>query len=231
VAYQVTRHGGIDNQVKLVSTLPYRLLVTKGSRSRAGISTYRGAWPGVPAKAAHSSSEEYGAAHQALNYRLYPLNRNVALLRAGTYITLSDSVLAQGMRNISRAVGPKNARTIEDVLRSSSLTIENATRAYVANSSIVFPDLQYMLHSNFLQHRPAIGCSCFYEKRAGEAGYIPDCTGVSAAAAQKASWMVQAGLQFAISDGTNRGLWPSSASDVLQMRPAEVLAREWMALS
>jgi len=135
------------------------------------------------------------------------------------------------MRNISRAVGPKNARTIEDVLRSSSLTIENATRAYVANSSIVFPDLQYMLHSNFLQHRPAIGCSCFYEKRAGEAGYIPDCTGVSAAAAQKASWMVQAGLQFAISDGTNRGLWPSSASDVLQMRPAEVLAREWMALS
>jgi len=133
VAYQVTRHGGIDNQVKLVSTLPYRLLVTKGSRSRAGISTYRGAWPGVPAKAAHSSSEEYGAAHQALNYRLYPLNRNVALLRAGTYITLSDSVSGCSRRACGTYPArwgprtPARLRTCFEAARSRSKTQRELT--------------------------------------------------------------------------------------------------------
>jgi len=42
--------------------------------------------------------------------------------------------------------------------------------------------------------------------------------------------MRQAGLEYAVQDGTNWGAWPSSASDVYQLRSAEVVAEEWAAL-
>lgn len=77
---------------------------------------------------------------------------NTSLFRAGTYVTLNDVIAAQAMQNISRAAGEHAVHTVEQVLRSDSLTVENATKKYVLNDSIVFPDLQYMVHSSFYQH-------------------------------------------------------------------------------
>ena len=146
--------------------------------------------------------------------------------RAGTYYTTMQTPTAQAAAAASARLGAP-APTAEDVLRDTSrLRMEDVPQADWINT-------QY-------QHRPALGFYCLYRARTGEPGIVPDCPNISTTAATQAAWMSSAGLDYAFFDHTNFNWWGAPGggdcehnkclSDLLQMRPAEVLAEEWTKL-
>ena len=81
----------------------------------------------------------------------------------------------------------------------------------------------------FYQEQPSSGYYCMYRRRAGEAGLVPDCAGISATAARHAAQLSSAGVTFVAVDATNLGT-PSTEAEVIQVRPSEVLMEEWAVL-
>lgn len=96
----------------------------------------------------------------------------------------------------------------------------------------MYGPVQNACNHTMYQHEPQLGYYCLYRRRAweDERGWMPDCPDIPKVLAQHSRWMRGAGLEYAVQDGTNWGAWPSSASDVFQLRSAEVVAEEWAAL-
>ena len=77
---------------------------------------------------------------------------------------------------------------------------------------------------------PRKGFYCIYRKRPGEKGLVPDCPNITETLTAHASELLQAGIDFVALDGTNMYKWPDDNSDVIQLRPTEVLFEEWAKL-
>jgi len=62
-------------------------------------------------------------------------------------------------------------------------------------------------------------------------GSIPaccrDCANIPATLAAHAKMLVAAGVDYIATDATNLYRWPDNESDIIQLRPTEVLFEEW----
>ena len=77
---------------------------------------------------------------------------------------------------------------------------------------------------------PRKGFYCIYRKCPGEKGLAPDCPNITETLTAHASELLQAGIDFVALDGTNMYKWPDDSSDMIQLRPTEVLFEEWAKL-
>ena len=100
----------------------------------------------------------------------------------------------------------------------------------------VLPDADLKAQAqNFHYHvRPALDYYCLYRKRAGDADYAepnaaPDCPDIESVAETHARQLWSAGVDFVFVDLTNLAGF-SPRTDVLGLRPLEVLLEEWAAL-
>ena len=59
---------------------------------------------------------------------------------------------------------------------------------------------------------------------------MPDCANITQTLAQHAQMLLAAGIDYVALDATNLQDWPSDQSDLVQLRPTEVLFEEWAAL-
>lgn len=116
---------------------------------------------------------------------------------------------------------PTTALTVERVLQS------NGQRKMADMAAGI--DLGTAM--NFYFHKePADGFYCIYRKRTNEAkGPIPDCSNITATLTRHAAMLTAASVDFVVADSTNvqnKG----TGADLLQLRPFEVLAEEWLGL-
>eukprot|EP00039_Didymoeca_costata_P023666 m.7843 g.7843 ORF g.7843 m.7843 type:complete len:641 (+) comp3790_c0_seq2:198-2120(+) len=99
--------------------------------------------------------------------------------------------------------------------------------------------------SAFYHSTPKLGFYCIYRRRNGEGppnggecpicpiagGHIPaccrDCPNIPETLRAHASMLVSAGIDYIATDATNLFTWPSNESDIIQLRPTEVLFEEW----
>lgn len=115
---------------------------------------------------------------------------------------------------------------------ATTITIERLLRS---NGTLTFKDaaagVDESVSMNFYFHKePADGFYCIYRKRDGEsAGPIPDCANITATLTRHAAMLSGNGLDFVVCDSTNIQS-TGAAADMLQLRPFEVLAEEWLAL-
>ena len=70
---------------------------------------------------------------------------------------------------------------------------------------------------------------CFYRKRPGQPGLVPDCPNIT----QNVAWLVKLfnsmGIDAIVTDTTNLYTYPNNRSDIWNIRPVEV--RNWSATS
>jgi hypothetical protein len=99
--------------------------------------------------------------------------------------------------------------------------------------------------STFYHATPQLGFYCIYRRRPGEGppdggecpicpvagGAIPaccrDCANVEVTLEAHAKTLLAAGIDYIATDATNLAAWPSNESDIIQLRPTEVLFEEW----
>lgn len=141
--------------------------------------------------------------------------------RVGIFYLAWHAYAADAMAQLPEA----ERHTIEDVLRSPSLHFSDL---------LVAPGL-YEQASAFHYHaEPQLGFYCLYRRRADdpvvpEPWHVPDCPGIAATAASHAEQLWSIGVDFVYVDLTNFNTL-SVASDVMALRPLEVLLEEWHAL-
>uniref|UniRef100_A0A7S1MUS6 Uncharacterized protein n=1 Tax=Neobodo designis TaxID=312471 RepID=A0A7S1MUS6_NEODS len=112
--------------------------------------------------------------------------------------------------------------SVEDVIRSNgNLTIGDIYRP-ASNRAAA--------RSFYYQYTPEAGPYCIYKRRPGEADPpLPDCVDINATLRRHAEMLTSAGVDSIIIDATNLGTF-TNFSDVIQVRPTEVLLEGWSAL-
>jgi len=152
----------------------------------------------------------------------------------GVYYTTYLSPLAQLYQNVSRVFG-RSPRTMETILRNTTLRFADSIwRDGAAAASPAWRN--YSATCDIMHQEPALGMYCLYRKRSNESsGPIPDCPEASRVLQAHAAELSAAGFAFVAPDATN---WdddpriPAPAiggSDFYQLRPAEIIAEEWVA--
>jgi hypothetical protein len=141
--------------------------------------------------------------------------------RVGIFYLAWHAFAASAMAQIPAA----EQLTIEDVVQSDTASFADI----VANRGLM--DSAVSFH---YQARPKLGFYCLYRKRPAEAAYpeyplLHDCPNISAVAEQHAHQLWDAGVDFVYTDLTNIPFY-NDFSDVLGIRPLEVLFEEWAAL-
>lgn len=124
-----------------------------------------------------------------------------------------------------RQLVPADQLTLEDVVRSPSLHFSDV----LAKHNLLGEAASFHYHQ-----RPKLGFYCLYRKRPSEPAYaepdfVADCPAIPETAAAHASQLWSAGVDFVYMDITNFGTF-SPASDVMGLRPVEVLFEEWSKL-
>jgi hypothetical protein len=116
---------------------------------------------------------------------------------------------------------PMTALTVEQVIRSNGTVTMDEMAAGI--------DLDVAM--GFFHHKqPLDGFYCIYRKRANESkGIVPDCLNISSTLSRHANMLDRNNVSFVVVDSTNI-VDSSPLADVLQLRPFEVLAEEWLAL-
>jgi hypothetical protein len=115
---------------------------------------------------------------------------------------------------------------------ATATSIETVIRTGYPFESIYPPGGEALARSFFWQSTPASGLYCFYRKRAGQDAWrVPefvcgDNATIAAAATRQARMLTALGVDVIVIDGTNLGQF-SDFADVLQLRPAVVLAQEF----
>lgn len=110
--------------------------------------------------------------------------------------------------------------TIEDVIRSPSLHFTDVLHRHGLLNQATW----FHYHA-----KPQLGFYCLYRKRPADAFVLNDCPGIAQTAATHAQQLWDAGIDFVYLDLTNFPVF-STASDVMALRPLEVLLEEWAAL-
>ena len=115
---------------------------------------------------------------------------------------------------------------------ASALTVERVLRS---NGSLTMQDMSQGIDlgvaMGFYHHKePTDGFYCIYRKRASEIkGVVPDCLNISSTLSRHAQMLNGVNISFVVADSTNI-VNAGPVADVLQLRPFEVLAEEWLAL-
>ena len=139
--------------------------------------------------------------------------------RVGMFYVVWHTPAAHAMKQIAAQGGVQ--RTLEDLLRSGG--------AFSYSDVYKNQGVEAQAAAFYWSVRPQRGFYCLYRARTGEAGIAPDCDGIAETAAAHAEALLAAGVDHVIVDATNlTDLGP--ASDLLQLRPAEVLFEEWAKL-
>lgn len=114
-----------------------------------------------------------------------------------------------------------SALTVERVLRSNgSVTMQDMAQGIDLDTAVEF----------FYQKEPINGFYCIYRKRANESkGVVPDCLNISSTLRRHAQMPNDVNVSFVVADSTNI-VDSGPVADVLQLRPFEVLAEEWLAM-
>lgn len=137
--------------------------------------------------------------------------------RLGIFYLVWHAPATQGMRAIAADGG--TPRTLDDVLGAggsyASIYKEQGGEGQTAKF--------------YWSSRPQRGFYCLYRRRPGEAGILPDCDGIRETAAAHAEQLLAAGIDHVIVDATNLSDL-DAPSQVLQLRPTEVLFEEWALL-
>lgn len=115
--------------------------------------------------------------------------------------------------------------TIEDVIRSPTLQFSDL----LAKHGLLDQASGFHWHDE-----PQLGFYCLYRRRPSdpplaEPQQVPDCPDIAHTAATHAEQLWSAGVDFVYVDLTNFNTL-STASDVMALRPLEVLLEEWQAL-
>jgi hypothetical protein len=148
------------------------------------------------------------------------VGNDVPAPRVGMFYLVWHAPAATAMRSVVTKGGL--ALSIEDVLRS-------AGGAHAFDDVLRKWGLEGEAMSFYWQARPQLGFYCIYRARPGETGHVPDCPDIEKTLTQHAAQLVAAGVDHVVIDATNlTGTDP--ASDVLQLRPTEVLFEEWAKL-
>ena len=134
------------------------------------------------------------------------------LLYEGWHAYASDVVRAQSFAPIS----------VEAVIRSNG--------GYTLDSIYQPPYSSASAAGFYYQAIPAMGPYCLYRHRAGQgAGPVADCPNISRVTTQHAEWLSGIGIDVIVFDGTNL-CTDTPFADVIQLRPMEVVAEEWLEL-
>ena len=125
--------------------------------------------------------------------------------------------------NMETAIRSKNEITIHDLREAWAWTQQESK----TNASIK-PVLQA---SSYYHERPAqLGYYCLFYNRPGQ-HLTADCPNVSQILTEHAHMLYSSGIDFIALDDTNLDGAPEDAySDILQLRPAEIIFSEWHAL-
>jgi len=189
----------------------YALLSSVLSNASEVVLVSSGLLPGTSSPIAGCAASGPAAQEPAATVSLGP---SVGLLYEGWH---APAVTA--LNNVSALNG--SLLSVEDVIASNgSLSLFDMLDKYGQRSTA---------QAFFYQERPADGFYCIYRARPGEAGIVPDCTGINATLQRHATQLTSAGIQYVTVDATNLGT-PSSLADLIQVRPGEVLLEEWAAL-
>ena len=115
---------------------------------------------------------------------------------------------------------------------ASALTVERVLRS---NGSVTMQDMAHGIDLDaamgfYYQKQPIDGFYCIYRKRANESkGVVPDCLNISSTLHRHAQMLNDVNVSFVVADSTNI-VDSGPVADVLQLRPFEVLAEEWLAM-
>jgi hypothetical protein len=139
--------------------------------------------------------------------------------RVGMFYLVWHAPAATAMRTIASSGGAQ--LTLEDVIRSDgALHYADVYQKFGVEGDAM---------SLYWNVRPNLGFYCIYRARSGETGVVPDCPDISVTLATHAAQLIAAGIDHVVIDATNlTGTDPTS--DVLQLRPTEVLFEEWAKL-
>lgn len=139
--------------------------------------------------------------------------------RVGMFYLVWHAPPANALRTIASKGGAQ--LTIEDVVRSNG--------AKKLADVLQVHGLEGDAMAFYYHVRPKLGFYCVYRARPGETGHTPDCPDIEKTLTTHAAQLVAAGVDHVILDATNlTGL--DRASDLLQLRPIEVLYEEWAKL-
>ena len=148
------------------------------------------------------------------------VGNDVPTPRVGMFYLVWHAPAATAMRSVVAKGG--TALSIEDVLRSTG-------GAHAFDDVLRKWGLEGDAMSFYYNARPQLGFYCIYRARPGETGWVPDCPDIETTLAQHAAQLVAAGVDHVVLDATNlSGM--DRASDLLQLRPTEVLFEEWAKL-
>ncbi len=139
--------------------------------------------------------------------------------RVGMFYLVWHAPAATAMHSVVAKGG--TPLTLEDVIRG------NGTPAY--GDILKKWGLEGEAMSFYWMSHPKLGFYCIYRARAGETGYVPDCPDITTTLSTHAAQLVAAGVDYVVLDETNLS-GTDRASDLLQLRPTEVLFEEWAKL-
>lgn len=139
--------------------------------------------------------------------------------RVGMFYLVWHAPAATAMRTVASKGGAQ--LTIENVIRSNGFSL--------LSDVLQKWGLEGDAMSFYYQTKPKLGFYCIYRARTGETGVVPDCPDIETTLETHAKQLIAAGVDHVVIDATNlSGTDP--ASDVLQLRPTEVLFEEWAKL-
>eukprot|EP00730_Choanoeca_flexa_P017110 TRINITY_DN8197_c0_g1_i1.p1 TRINITY_DN8197_c0_g1~~TRINITY_DN8197_c0_g1_i1.p1 ORF type:complete len:688 (+),score=134.69 TRINITY_DN8197_c0_g1_i1:3-2066(+) len=142
--------------------------------------------------------------------------------RVLAYFTVENAPLAQMYQNMSINLNQSALLTVETIIQS------NGTKRlkHICNTTGRLPVMCHgMYHATPLVNGKP-NYSCFYRKRPHQAGLLPDCPDIEQNMEWYASLFDTNGIDVLIPDTTNLGIYPAVQSDMLNVRPVEVVAEE-----
>ncbi|MBW2735364.1 MAG: hypothetical protein JRH20_23520, partial [Deltaproteobacteria bacterium] len=141
--------------------------------------------------------------------------------RVGIFYLAWHAYAADAMSQLAAA----DRLTVEDVIRSPSLHFSDI----LSKHGLLPQAASFHYHA-----KPKLGFYCLYRRRVSdpiiaEPLFVPDCPNISTTAATHARQLWDAGVDFVYVDVTNFPVF-NTPSDVMGLRPLEVLLEEWTAL-
>lgn len=156
----------------------------------------------------------------------------IFVLLALTLPTSSDAKFAGILYEGWHGFAANALRVITQEMHGQAITVEQVIRS---NGNLTLNDMlakynMVQASDGFYYHaQPELGFYCIYRKRPGQDGIIPDCPNITQTLTRHADQLLAANIDFITVDSTNLG-GLDNESDVIQLRPIEVIFEEWAAL-